>query len=807
MPWMIAARGRGASIAQPLRRANIAEPRLRAVAPTADQITLRAMSMIPTAFWLALVTTAPLVPRSLAAQAMRPGASDSVPAAPRIRFTRALELDGALDDAAWATADSIGDFMQRDPKEGVPGSERTVVRFLGTTAGMWVGIWASDRDPSGIRRTQLRRDADMSADDNVTLMFSPTSDKRTAFLFTVNPNGALQDAEVQSFESESREWDGIWDARARTTPNGWQAEVFIPWQTLRYRPVTADAAADAWDVNIRRFIRRKNETILWRGWKRTEGIRFLERAGTLHGFRDASVLSAGGLPRRAIAEVRPYAISTGRIAERSYQADGSALVTRRASVINDIGIDAKLAPAPTLTLDLTANADFAQAEVDRQVVNLSRFPLFFPEQRPFFTEGAGIFAFGRQSQSQLFYSRRIGLAANGTPLPVLGGARLTGRLGDQQIGFLATRTGGDDPETQVVARVKRDVLGRGYVGAMGTLRAPDGVASAGAGGVDINLPYVIRDQNLVFLGNVAMDGGKTAGDPVYARAVIDFPNDVADIAVRFDRIGEGFRPDLGFVQQRGITRLGWQTEFTPRPTALGVLGRPLTALGVRRLKFEPLRGELVRTMGSSSALAGLTNGSLRSTPFGVEFDSGDEVSVELSRHYDAPPDAFDLVDDVFVQPGRYHWDRGEVQFKSSSARTLSLELTAGTGGFYTGRSTELAVSLRGRFAPHVNVTADWGRSAVSLPSDSATARFTAQSARIRLDVAANPRLNTTLFAQWDNESHRAALNARVRWTTSPGSDAYLVYNSIWPSDLGRGIPWSKPTRGTVVVKYVRYFRV
>jgi hypothetical protein len=467
----------------------------------------------------------------------------------------------------------------------------------------------------------------------------------------------------------------------------------------------------------------------------------------------------------------------------------------------------KLAPAPTLTLDLTANADFAQAEVDRQVVNLSRFPLFFPEQRPFFTEGSGIFAFGRQEQTQLFYSRRIGLASNGEPIPLLGGARLTGRLGAQQLGFLATRTGGSEDATTVVGRVKRDVLGRGYLGAMGTLRSGAGMGAHGAGGLDINLPYTIGEQNLILLGAVALDGGSTTGDPVYARAMIDFPNDVADIAVRFDRVGAGFRPELGFVQQRGITRLGWQAEFTPRPEVLGAVGRALSAMNVRRLKFEPLRGELVRTMGVHSSFSGLTSGSLRSTPLGLEFQSGDELSVELSRHYDSPAESFALLDDVFIDAGRYQWDRAGVQFESSSARRVGLDFAAGTGAFYTGRSTEIEVSLRGRFAPHVVVSADWDRSALVLPSDTSTVRFAAQSVSLRLDVAANPRLSTSVFGQWDNESNRAAFNARMRWTTSPGSDAYLVFNSLWPSNLDRGIPWRRPTRGTVVAKYVRYLRI
>ena len=754
---------------------------------------------------------------------------------PAVSFARdALRLDGALDEPAWADADSIVDFTQRDPTQGAPVSERTVVRFVGTPEGLWVGFWAYDRDARGIRRAQLRRDADFTTDDSFTLMLSPTADKRTAFLFAVNPNGALQDAEVLNFEQESREWDGIWDARARVTPAGWQVEMLVPWQTLRYR-AAGDPGADAWDVNMRRFIRRKNETALWRAWRRGEGIRFLERAGTLRGFGAAGATLPDGLPRRAVAELRPYVTGTGRLADRRYATDGSARTTGGAALLGDAGLDAKLAPSPTLTLDLTANADFAQAEVDRQVVNLTRFPLFFPEQRPFFTEGAGIFEFGRRQETQLFYSRRIGLAAGGRPVPLYGGARLTGRMGGQQVGVIATRTGGDAltgaaPTTDLVARVKRDVLGRGYVGALLTARDAAGTSGAApAGGVDFNLPYIVGGQNLVVLGNMAVDGGPTGGDPTYARLVVDYPNDHADIVARFDRIGAGFVPALGFVQQAGVMRYSGNTAVTPRPQALGALEGPLRALGVRKLLFNLLGWNYVRALGGSGR-QGLSNAQFSVTPLGAEFESGDEFELSLVRTYDVPGETFELFPGTDVSAGRYRWDRVALDVTSSGARPVVLEGNVNAGQFYRGRAWQAEGALRARFQPHLLASVEYGRTSIRFPAsavdtgtstaptaspspsrqDGLPLRFAAQYARTRLDLAASPRLNTTLFAQWDNESERVALNARVRWTTSPGSDAYLVWNSAWPSDLPgglSGVPWRRPAGGALVAKYVRYLRL
>ncbi|MBX9928789.1 MAG: carbohydrate binding family 9 domain-containing protein [Gemmatimonadaceae bacterium] len=696
--------------------------------------------------------------------------------APRLqRVTSALRLDGRFDDAAWATADSIIDFTQRDPREGTPASEGTVVKLVGTAEGLWVALRADDHDPLQIRRAQLRRDADLRSDDHFTLMLSPTNDKRTGFLFSVNANAALSDAEILNFESESREWDGVWDARALVTATGWQAELFIPWQTLRYRDGQA-----LWGVNLRRFIRRKNEEVLWRGWRRTEGIRFLERQGEIDGFTD--------LPRRAIAEVRPYTAGTANVPVRSFRANGSDSITARGARDGDLGMDVKLAPAPTLTLDLTVNPDFAQADVDRQIVNLTRFPLFFPEQRPFFTEGAGIFDFGRVRQTQLFYSRRIGLGADGTPIPIMGGARLTGRVGRQQVGALVVRTGGAEDATDAVVRVKRDVLGRGYVGAMATFRDAPGKVATGSGGLDFNFPYIIKGQNLVLLGNIAANQDSIGGaTTTHSRFVIDYPNDNADIVLRVDRIDAGFDPALGFVQQDGVTRVAGQVELTPRPRRWGI----------RKLIFSPLEWDYVDRLEG-----GMSNATFGVQPIGFLFESDDRVEFKVEREYDAPLEPFEIFPGATLAPKTYGWNRAEISVSSSPARLVSTEASISAGEFYDGRSAATNGALRLRLQPHLLASAEWSATHVTRLGGG----FEARLARLRVDYAFSPRLNTTLFGQWDNESERVALNARVRWTTSPGSDLFLVWNSLWPSGLASGVPWGRPQRGGAVFKYVRYVR-
>mgnify|MGYP000673700074 CR=1 FL=1 len=246
------------------------------------------------------------------------------PLAPRVlRTATTIMLDGKFLESEWSLTDSISTLTQRDPAEGAPSSERTVVRFLATPQGLAIGVWAYDREPAGIRGTQLRRDADLSADDQFSIIIDAQQDKRSGFIFTINPNGALNDSELLTFESENLSWDGIWDARTQITTEGWFAEMLIPWSTLRYR-----RADDTFGVNLRRFIRRKNEESLWRGFRRTEGIRFLEREGQITGLTN--------LPARARVELRPFVLSEGRLPARA------ATEAANDSVVAPAATDARL---------------------------------------------------------------------------------------------------------------------------------------------------------------------------------------------------------------------------------------------------------------------------------------------------------------------------------------------------------------------------------------------------------------------------------------------------------------------------------
>lgn len=698
---------------------------------------------------------------------------------PRVRATTAnVRLDGRLDEPDWALADSIVDFRTKEPTEGGAPSERTVVRLLATPQGLVVGWWLFDRDVAGRRRSQLRRDAELRSDDYVSLMVDGLRDKRSAFYFRVNANGALWDGEHVDAERGNEEWDGVWDARTAIHAWGWTAEMLVPWATLRYPKDVA-----AMGMNFRRFLPRTNEEVLWRAWRRGQGYRFLEEEGTVEGFPE--------LPPRARAELRPFVLGEGRLPEWQFDSTGSG--QRTAPAVSDlaVGLDVKVPVTNTLTADLTVLPDFAQAEADRQVVNLSRFPLFFPEQRPFFTEGAAIFNYGRERQSQMFYSRRIGLGAGGTPVEIPFGARMQGRIGRDQVGLLAVRTGGTEEATNLVARVRHDVLGRGYVGAMTTYSDRPGRPGALAAGADVELPFILRGQRNLVLQAGAAVSRDSAGGPsgAHYRFVADYPNDNADIVLRYERLDDAYRPALGFVAQSGVHRLAGQSAITPRPR------RPSR---VRRWEFNLLNYNVVWDLAGR-----LDNATFSVKPFGAQMQNGDRWELTVQRGIDNPRSDFEIVPDVAIAAGDYSWERVEFRYQGSNVRTWRINATLSAGGFYDGDGTEVSLSYQVRRQPHVELTVEALRQQSVLSAGS----FTVNTLRFRGDYAFSPRLTATAFLQYDDQSERAAVNARLRWTTSPGSDLYVVWNNTWQGGLPQGIPWERPLRGALVAKYVRFFRM
>src|SRR5256714_82555 len=463
---------------------------------------------------------------------------------------------GGLHEPFWAAADSIDDFRQREPLKGSPATERTVVKVAHDAEAIYIVVRCYDSDMHGVRASQLRRDADLSSDDNVQLLIDSYDDRRSAFVFATNPTGALWDAQFSGVDDLNENWNGVWDAAVSRDSSGWTAEFRIPLLALRFHAGTNPE----FGFNVRRLIRRKNEEDLWRSYGRAQGFYRLNNEGT--------ITELGNLHRPHDLELYPYAL--GRAVETEHDSVGGE--TTGGYFGGKGGVDAKLGLTPTLTADVTVNTDFAQVEADQQVINLTRFPFFFPEKRQFFLESSGLLDLGTPGRVQLFYSRRIGLDTSGAPVPILPGGRRYGRLGPWRIGVLDAQTGAADKANDAVVRVQHDLFDRSYIGAIGTLHAGSGGQGVQrAGGLDVDLPLVVHGANLE--PKFWISGSQTPGVPGTPhawRVSTDNPNDLFDNFVSLYRIDSGFAPPLGFVRRTGIWETTGHVDFMPRPGVLGI---------------------------------------------------------------------------------------------------------------------------------------------------------------------------------------------------------------------------------------------
>ena len=682
-----------------------------------------------------------------------------------VRVRQPIVVDGVMNDEGWRDAPVLPAVMYTPVFNGQP-TQRTEMRVVYDEANLYIGGWFYDSDPKGIRINSLYRDR-WNGDDTLAIYIDAFNDNQNAKWFGITPAGMRFDALVSDDGNTLNDnWDGFWTGSTTVTSDGWFVEVRIPFSTLGFQ---ADAEGKVvMGLTLTRLVSRLGERVTFPAID----PKFPFRRPSM-----AQKVQLRGVTARKPFYFTPYALAGIKDAAASPR-----------DTTREVGADVRYPFTSNLTLDLTLNTDFAQVEADSQVINLSRFPILFPEERPFFLESSGIFSFG-QFGSEVFYSRRIGLDTLGNPIPLDAGARLSGRLGQDQIGLLAVRTGARERAVDLVARVKHDVFARGYMGAIVTNQTAPGGTDRLTGGVDFSVPLYVGDQNLVF---AAWGAGSKAGAGTTVasawRVSIDFPNDLMDNFVSLGRIEPDFNPPLGFVRETDMLRSSGHFDIYPRPHALGV----------RRLQFSPLTWERTTHLDGSPSHA-----LYELSPLGAIFESGDQFIINLKRQEDAPPTPFEIFRGQIIYPGDYYFNRAELNVTSSPGRPLSLGVTASAGDYYTGTATEVDATVTFRAAPHVIAQLEFDQLAARL----ATARFTARTARLRLDLAATPRFDTALFVQWDDESNRLTMNARLHWMPNVGSDAYLVWNSAWPTGLDGGMPWGRPARGALIGKLVYYFRL
>lgn len=682
------------------------------------------------------------------------------------RLVEALRLDGRLDEPMYTQVEPIGDFIQQEPREGQPATEKTEAWVFFDDKAIYVAARCWDSEPERRVANEMRRDHfNLFQNDHFGVIFDTFRDRRNGFLFYVNPLGGLFDGQTTDERETNRDWNTVWDARVGTFPGGWTVEMAIPFRSLRYRP-----GSHVWGINFRRAVRWKNEmsylTLIPAAYGRN-GLLRLSRAAALVGVEPPPV----GLS----LEVKPYA--TGGV--RTDVDEGV-----RNDLTRNAGFDLKYGLTRGLTADFTYNTDFAQVEDDEQRVNLTRFSLFFPEKRDFFLEGQGIFQFGGVTTRGagggpggggggfdgpsdtpfLFFSRRIGLVTDESGItrsvPIVAGGRLTGKAGPFSLGMLHIRTG-DEPAFGAVTtdfsvlRVKRDILRRSTVGVIATRRVP---AIRGgenyAVGLDAGFSFF---QNLTINTYYARTRTPGAGDDEASyRAQVEYAADRYGLEVERLSVGRDFNPEIGFVRRDDMIRTYVQARFSPRPRRIRA---------VRKFSWEGSIDYITDRTGRPETRE-------RQARFRVELENGDEWSLEGSETYERLDAPFRIAGDVTIPAGDYRFREGRTNYRLGPQRRVSGFLNASWGEFYDGERTQAGYRGRIEVTPAFSVEPGLSRNWVDLPHG----RFTTTLASVRATWTLSPRMFAGALVQFNSAGDLISTNIRFRWEYVPGSDFYIVYS-------------------------------
>lgn len=661
---------------------------------------------------------------------------------------RAPTLDGTLDDPVWKTAVPVDDFLQREPFEGQAPTEKTEVRVLYTRHEVYFGILCHDSDPTGIVATELRRDLPQTLDDYFEIAIDPTNQHRNAYVFQFNPLGTQADGtitEEQHLEDQDFDvgWDGAWIAEARVNKQGWTATVGIPFSTLNFMQ-TEDVV---WGLNFKRFIRRKNEEDLWRAWRRQFGITKTSEEGELEGITD---IGSGRL-----FFLQPYGL-TG----------SDHLSTMRGTdFLRTGGLDVKYGLKSNLVANLTANTDFGDAEVDQLQFNLTPYKLFYPEKRRFFLENAGTFAFPMGQQDLLFFSRQIGIdPVTGEVVPINAGGKVTGTLGDFDVGVMDVQTRSDGPNpaaNYALVRAKRSIFGSSYIGVLGVDKeSGNGVDPFNrTGGVDTRL---LLTKNLVIhaYGTAAGSNGISTKDSDLG-VDLSYVTDWMQFQAMQDRVGSEFNPEVGFVNRTDINESFADLNLAPRPHIRGV----------RDLNFEGFIDHVPDTHGV------LQTQEWQGT-FRMEFNNGaytdDDIYDTFTQRLTQP---FTLYKNISIPVGIYHFERHQLTYGSRLDRRFTWSLFERFGTYYSGHLNEARVRTTYRASSRLNIstTALWDR--FRLPQGN----FSVILAGLEASYALSRFLSADSLIQMDTSNAQAVSgNFRLRYQFrhgDPFSNLFIIYNT------------------------------
>jgi hypothetical protein len=710
--------------------------------------------------------------------AQAPSSQTPRPVGQATALTTPPAIDGNVaGDAAWQGANKIDGFWQIQPSAGQAASQRTDV-FVGFTAdALYIGVIAYDDEPLAIIATDSRRDSSLDDTDSFRVLIDGLLDRQNGYVFGTNPAGVEFDGQVVR-EGQNQiisggegglnlNWDTSWTVRAALSDIGWSAEMEIPFASLRF----GASEVQTWGFNFERRIRRNNEIAFWAPLSQERNLYQVSEAGSIENIR---------VPRQRNLQLTPYVLAKSR--------RGGVLADSESE--DEFGFDLKYSITPSLTLDATYNTDFAQVEVDEQQVNLDRFSLFFPEKRAFFLENAGQFTVGNSQETELFFSRRIGIAA-GIPVPIDGGARLSGKIGQRtNIGVLrmtSEAVEGLAPSNDYsVARINRELTNRSAIGGLFVDRQGDGSLLAGA--ADENQTYAldgrwgIRDNGMLQAWVAeTRTPGFTGRDDAFSVSG-DYNDADWTFGAGYTEVGQDFNPEVGFLARRNYKKFEGRIFRRVRPASIGNLFEIRPHVVYRGYwDFEGFQ--------ETGFLHLDTHWEFKT---GREFHSG----VNFTREGLKLP--FDIVPGVTIAPGTYDHEEAQIVYMGDLSAPLNFQLRTTIGGRFGGDRVTIEPTLRYRIGEKFSSELVYAHNDFDLPV--ANGDFTADLWRLRVSYSFSPRMLVQLLTQYNEQVDVVSSNLRFSWLQSANTGLYFVYNEI--DERGFGAP---PQGREFVIKYSRIF--
>jgi len=706
--------------------------------------------------------TAPSAKPARAAQTSEPAAVTQTVRSVRIGpSSEAPTLDGLLSDPVWQTAPVFADFRMVEPEPNAAPTERTELRILHDDANLYIGLFCADSDPSRISANTMAHDSgggsmggfggyghapSTSSDDLLRVLIDPFQDKRTAYVFFINPRGARSEGLVSGGNS-SLNWDGIWEGRSRILPDGWSAEFRIPFKTVQFKP-----GLTVWGLNVERTIARKQEKVRLSGSNRDSNFNNPMEAAGLSGIE--------GVKQGMGFTFRPYGMAsvlgdhTVAPSSTSWKADG--------------GFDLYKNFTPNFVGALSYRMDFAETEADERRINLTRFPLFFPEKRMFFLEGSEIFNFSSSVSFRPFFSRTIGLSG-GKQIPVLWGAKAFGKLGRTNLAILDVQTGeaaGLPGQNFLAARMTQDIFEESKIGWIFTNGSPSGAKNSLAGmDFQYSTSKFLGRKNLMLAAWGAYNWNeKTEGRHHGFGFRADYPNDLWNVQTTYAYYGEALDPGMGYMMRKGIQTGYIRVAFQPRPAPGSFFDKV-----VRQFYFSG-SGDYYWDLAGA-----LETKRVQAQPFGFRTESGEYFSFEVNQNRDVLPYEFEVAKDIVLKAGDYRFTSYQLQLNTAVHRPIVFEGQYEFGSFYSGHFDNVSLGLTVKIDGFVNLSFDTNFVRGRLPEGN----FSENVFQLKADFFVSPDLGFMNYIQYDDISRSLGWNARLRWQIKPGNEIYLVYNKSW----------------------------